>query len=34
MEKLQGEIERLKRTLERQRNELETYLSNTTTTIG
>jgi hypothetical protein len=30
MEKLQGEIEQLKRTLERQRNELETYLSNTT----
>jgi uncharacterized coiled-coil DUF342 family protein len=29
MEKLQGEIEQLKRTLERQRNELETYLSNT-----
>jgi hypothetical protein len=30
MEKLQGEIEQLKRTLERQHNELETYLSNTT----
>jgi hypothetical protein len=30
IEKLQGEIEQLKRTHERQREELETYLSNTT----
>jgi len=30
MEKLQGEIEQLKHTFERQRNELETYLANTT----
>jgi hypothetical protein len=30
MEKLQGEIEELKRIFERQRHELETYLSNTT----
>jgi hypothetical protein len=30
MEKLQGEIEQLKRTFERQRGELETYLANTT----
>jgi hypothetical protein len=30
IEKLQGEIEHLKRTYERQRKELETYLSNTT----
>jgi hypothetical protein len=30
LEKLHGEIEQLKRTFEHQRNELETYLSNTT----
>lgn len=30
LEKLQAEIEQLKHILERQRNELETYLSNTT----
>jgi DNA repair exonuclease SbcCD ATPase subunit len=29
MEKLHGEIEQLKHTFEHQRNELETYLSNT-----
>ena len=30
MEKLHGEIDQLKRSFEHQRNELETYLSNTT----